>query len=725
MSSKYPLLLPIPVSSSFPSTVLALCLITCGLHLPAQAQTAAPDTPPDILVTAPSPLFVTVRGGRRGNELTVIDRAFSTVTFVPASELLSNGGKTLGDQLSSLPGITNSGFAPGAAVRPVIRGLDNFRVRIQENGIGSQDVSDLGEDHGVPIDPLAAQRVEVVRGPATLRYGSTAIGGVVSVENNRIPSFLIAEGFKSETRTSFSSVDRGREGSTMLDARAGNVVVHADIYTRRSEDYSIPKSPLTGGKQLNSSVQSNGQALGGSYFLPNNAGFMGLSFSHFTSLYGIPGADAASKTRIDMEQFKLSGKGEFNIGAGFIETIRYWAGGSIYKHKEEGLNGIGAFETGAIFKNREAEARLEAKLMPLDTSLGRLSTAIGIQAGRQQLGTAGEAGGLLQPTDTQTIAAYIFNELQLAPKTRFQAAARIEQARVKGNGAIFPVDLLGSSGAQIDDPRTRRFTPVSASLGLLQDLPFGFIGSVTGQYVERAPRAPELYSRGAHDAPGTFEIGNPNLRKEVAKTIEIGLRRSAGPLRFDAALYATQYKGFIYRRSTGIRCDDDFASCGTGTELAQVAYSQRNATFVGGEFKTQYDLVEIHSHVFGLEAQYDFVRARFSGRENAPRIPPQRVGGGFYWRGGDNWTAKITLLHAFAQKDIAPEETSTKGYNLLNAELSYRTKFMSASMGPIEVTAGIAGSNLLNETIRNHVSFRKDEVVQPGRGVRGFVSVKF
>jgi iron complex outermembrane recepter protein len=716
--------------SRFPGTpgVLLVMLAAMLASTTAFAQTRNPSeqNPPETIPSASSPLVVIVRAGRRGDGLTVVDRSFSTVTFVPASDLLRNGGKTLGDQLSGLPGITNSGFAPGAAVRPVIRGLDNFRVRIQENGVGSQDVSDLGEDHGVPIDPLAAQRVEVVRGPATLRYGSTAIGGVVSVDNNRIPSFLIAEGFTSETRTSFSSVDRGREASTLLDARAGNFVIHGDIYTRRSEDYRIPHSPLSGGKQPNSFVQSDGQSIGSSYFLPNNGGFMGLSFSHFTSLYGIPGnGSAASKTRIDMEQFKLTSKGELNVSGGFIDTIRYWAGGSVYKHKEEGLNGGGLFETGATFKNRELEARVEAKLTPVETPLGRLSTAIGVQTGRQQLGTSGEAGGLLQPTNTRTVAGYIFNELQLLPQTRIQAAGRIEYARVKGNGANFPADFLGASGVVIDDSRTRRFMPVSASLGILQDLPFGFVGSLTGQYVERAPRASELYSRGAHDAPGTFEIGDPSLRKETAKTFEIGLRRSAGPLRFDAALYATQYSGFIYRRATGIRCDDDFASCGVGTELTQVVYSQRRATFIGGEVKTQYDAIDTGSNVFGVEAQYDFVRAKFTGGENLPRIPPQRIGGGFYWRGGDNWSAKVTLLHAFAKKDVAPEETSTKGYNLLNAELSYRTRFNAGSLGPVEITAGVAGTNLLNETIRNHVSFRKDEVVQPGRGVRGFVSVKF
>ena len=698
----------------------------------AAAQTAPPSVAelPDIIVTAPSPiqrpLRVEVRGRGRDDRLNVVDQSFSTVTFVTAGEILRNGGRTLGDQLSNLPGITNSAFAPGAATRPVIRGLDNFRIRIQENGIGSQDVSDLGEDHAVPIDPLAAQRIEVIRGPATLRFGSTAIGGVVSVENNRIPTFLRGPMFSGELRTSVSSVDRGIETSGLATARVGNVVVHADIYNRNASDYAIPKAAGLGGRQFNSFARSNGQAIGGSYFLPDDKGFMGLSFSHFTSLYGIPGADAAStRTRIDMEQFRIAAKAEFRIRSGYIDTIRYWAGASSYKHREEGVDGLGGFETGAVFKNSEIEGRIEMQLLPIQTALGLLTTAVGVQAGGQNIGTAGDAGGLLQPARTRSVAGYIFNELQVLDGTRLQAAARAESVRVRGNGAIFPGDLLGASGPEIDDPRSRKFMPLSASIGVLQDLPFGFVGSLTGQYVERAPRASELYSRGAHDAPGTFEIGDPNLRKETAKTVEIGLRRASGPFRFEAAAYLTQFSGFIYRRETGLRCDDDFASCGTGTELRQVAYSQRNARFIGGEVRAQYDLLEIGTNVFGIEGQYDIVRATFSGGERVPRIPPQRVGGGLYWRGGDAWFARVNLIHASAVTKTAPEETPTASYNLLNAELSYRMRLAHGLMGPVEITAGIAGTNLLNEVIRNSVSFRKDEVVAPARGVRGFVSLKF
>lgn len=677
---------------------------------------------PEINVTAPSPIRpVTLPdAAQAGGDGTPVNRSFSSVTVLTAPEILRKDGRTLGDLLANEPGITNSGFAPGGADRPIIRGLDNFRVRIQENGIGSQDVSDIGEDHGVPIDPLAAQRVEVIRGPGALRYGSQAIGGVVSVENNRIPSMLIAPGFHAETRSSVSSVDNGFENAALIDARSGQFVVHGDIYHRTAEDYRIPG----GGRQFNSFSRADGQAIGGSYFLPN--GFIGFSLSHFHTLYGVPGNDAAeTRTRIDLEQTRFDSKGEFRIGEGFIDTVRYWAGGSVYRHDEKGLNGFGLFESGATFKNREFEGRVEAQLIPFDLGIGRLTSAFGAQIGRQEIGTAGEAGGLLLPTSTQSAALYNFNELQVLPGTKFQLAGRLEYARVSGTAGAFPADLLGESGEATDDPRTRRFMPLSASIGVLQDLPFGFVASLTGSYIERAPRAAELFARGAHDAPGTFEIGNPNLKKETAKTVELGLRRSAGPWRLDASLYATRYEGFIYRHATGIRCDDEFESCGTGDELTQVLYSQRNATFLGGELKTQYDLFSIGTHVFGIEGQYDIVRAKFSGGENVPRIPPQRLGGGVYWRGGENWFARVNLLHAFPQKRTAPEETPTDGYNLLNAELSYRFRIKDSPLGPLELTAGVNGTNLLDETIRNAVSFRKDEVMLPGRGVRAFLSAKF
>ena len=204
------------------------------------------------------------------------------------------------------------------------------------------------------------------------------------------------------------------------------------------------------------------------------------------------------------------------------------------------------------------------------------------------------------------------------------------------------------------------------------------------------------------------------------------LRRAKGPLRFEATAYYTRFNGFIFRRLTGVMCDETFDSCGDpAAELKQAVYSQRDAIFRGGELQAQYDVAKVLNGVWGVETQFDIVRATFTDGTNVPRITPMRVGGGAFYRDA-NWLARVSLLHAFAQNDVAPNETPTVGYNLLKAEISYTEKFANPRPGmPREYTVGVVGNNLLNEDIRNHVSYTKDEVLMPGASVRGFANVKF
>lgn len=692
-----------------------LSLSFAALAPAAQAQTALPE----ILIEAPRVQRQETPAGLGEGQLRIIDRAFVPVTVVESGDIQRNGGRTLGDQLFTLPGVTSSGFAPSGASRPIIRGLDNARVRIQENGVGAQDVSDLSEDHAVPIDPLAAERIEIIRGPAALRFGSQAIGGVVNVSNERIPTRLGPDGVVSgQVRGGLSSGDRGLDGAAQVRGSSGQWAWSADVFGRNAGDYAVP-----GGRQDNSFSSAFGGSFGASYFF--DRGYIGASISQFRALYGIPGTESApEKVRIDMIQTRFQSKGEIRFDGAIVDTVRFWLGGSLYRHDEQhGHDGL--FETGARFRNQEIEARVETAFRPLATPLGTWNAVFGVQAAAQNLGTSGEAGGLIAPAATRSAAAFLFNELELHRGTRLQGAVRIEHVRIGGTANTFPADLDGGSGLPMEAAATRSFTPFSASLGLLQDLPHGFVASLTGSLTQRAPRAQELYSRGAHEASGTFEIGNPNLTAETAHTIEVGLRRAQGPLRMDATAYYTRFSGFISKHLTGLTCGDDFASCGTGggTELRQLVFTQRDATFYGAELRVQADLGEIAGGTFGVEGQYDFVRARFADGTNVPRIPPHRLGGGLYWRDA-NWFARVTLLHAFGQDETAPEETRTPGYNLLNAELSYRMAARPGS-GIRDVTFGLTGTNLLDERIRNAVSFKKDEVLMPGRTVRLFTTVRF
>ena len=225
----------------------------------------------------------------------------------------------------------------------------------------------------------------------------------------------------------------------------------------------------------------------------------------------------------------------------------------------------------------------------------------------------------------------------------------------------------------------------------------------------------------------TFDKGNPNLKIEAAESLEVGLRRAKGPFRFEATAYYTQFKGFIFRRLTGDTCDGDTGVCGPGAgDLNEAMYSQNDAIFRGAEFQSQWDLLPLAGGMFGIENQFDVVRATFSDGTNVPRIPPVRIGGGVFWRDA-NWLARVRLLHAFAQNNIAPiGETTTPGYDDLRAELSYKWKpAKPAATDLSEVSVGISGSNLLNRDIRNHVSYSKDEVLMPGASVRLFTTVRY
>jgi len=655
----------------------------------------------------------------------LLDQSFSAVTTMTQDQIerqsggaLGNGG-SLGNLLFDKPGITGSTFSPGSS-RPVIRGLDNFRVRVQENGTSTLDVSEIGEDHAVPVDTLSADRVEVVRGPATLRYGSQAIGGVVSIDNNRIPMPSTPFGFSGRIGSAFTSVDRGGEGSVAFDGRGKDVAMHLDAFARNAGDYRIP-----GGTQANSAARAEGAAIGGSTFF--DSGYFGLALTNTRSLYHIPGIEsAATNTRIDLEQTKLLGKGEFRPESPMIDAVRVWFGATEYRHFEKGIGDDGVDGVQATFRNREQEARIETQLHAIDTPLGAWTMAPGVQFNHQNLGTEGEAGSLLAPSETTAGAFYLFNELRVSQTLKFQLAGRVDRAHVDGTAATFPAEFDGLSGSPAEFAAKRDFTPLSASFGALQTLPYGLIAGVSAQYVERAPRALELFAKGPHDASGTFEIGDPNLKKEAATGFEASLRKPQGDWRFDATVFYTRYHNFIYRQETGLRCDDDFESCGSGggTELRQVIVAQRDARFWGAELATQIDLTQVGPLTFGIDGQYDFVDARFTDGSFVPRIPPHRLGGGAYLKNAE-WFVRVGLLHAFAQNQLAPNETPTAGYNLLKAELTYTMKLAANQFNVKEARFGIVGTNLLDDEVRNHVSFRKDEVLLPGRSVRLFASAKF
>jgi iron complex outermembrane receptor protein len=644
--------------------------------------------------------------------------AFQSTTLLTGDALQRTTSASIADLLATQPGVAASTFAPGAS-RPNIRGLDDYRVRIQENGIGSQDASDFSQDHQVPVDPLSADKIEVIRGPATLRYGNQAIGGVVNASNNRIPENLVPDNFSARIKGGGSSVDSSIDGAASIDASGNNVAIHVDTFGRSAGDYRIPG----GGVQANTRLRSEGQSVGGSYIF--DGGYIGTAIQHITSLYHIPGiAESASRTRIDLEQTKVTSKGEWRAPTDGIAAIRYTFGVSDYKHGELGIGGNGVDGLQNTITNKEIEGRFELDHAAVATPLGALTGSWGVQASNRKLGTAGLLGGLLAPTNTDTVAGFVFEQLQLSDTLKFQAAGRIESLSVSGMAPIFPSNFLPPPDTFSETAATRDFTPKSFSFGLLKSLPWDMVANLSVQRAQRAPAAPELYSRGSDGASGTFVIGNPDLKIETAESVEVGLKRSSGQLRFEASLYYTRYLDFIFKQVTGNFCTDTFASCGATGPLLQVAYGQRDANFRGAELMAQLDVTPLSDGMLGIDTQFDVVRATFADGSNVPRIAPMRVGGGVWWRSAE-WYARLGVLHAFTQNDIALNETSTAGYNLLKAEVSYTHTFAKVDGGLRDITFGVTGDNLLDEQVRNHISFKKAEVLQPGRGVRLFTSMRF
>ena len=660
---------------------------------PAKAADGAADTAEAEL----SPIVVTA------SPLPVrLDELAAPVLRLDREDIEEAGASTLGALLADQPGVTQSSFAAGAS-RPIIRGMDNNRVRVQENGIAAGGVSALSEDHGVPIDPLSADSVEVVRGPATLRYGSEAIGGVVNVLNSRIPSARPDGGYAVKGGASYGSVDQGKEAHGALDVSTGNLVWHADGFRRKTSDYDTPH-----GEQFNTWTDTSGVAGGASVLLGN--GYAGASVTHYDSEYGIPAPeDLSDPVHIDMRQTKLQIRSELSF-EGWLKGLNLSGGYGDYKHDEVTESGV----IGSTFKNKEWEGRAEF----LHGAVGPFAGAFGVQYHDQDLSASGEGGELLAPNTTRSVAGFLFEEMPLGDALSLQVAGRVEHVEIEGTAL--------DTATVTEYGVTRDFTPLSASAGLVWQLGGGWVTSATFQAAQRAPEAPELFSKGPHEATGTFEIGDARLDKETAYSAELSARREGKSYSFAASLFHVNFDDFIYKSLTGATCDDDYASCtdagGAGTELDEVRYSQRDATFYGFELEGRVALLRTGGATYGLTGQADYVRAEFSGGTDVPRIPPMRVGAGAYVE-AERFLAKAGFLHAFKQNRLGPNETETGEYTDVSAEFRYTLP--EQMTGGAAVKISVVGQNLLDADIRNHVSFKKDEVLLPGRNFRLVASIDF
>ena len=636
----------------------------------ATAMAADPASPVETIVVSASPI-------------TPEDKLATIVETVDRDEILRAGGANVADALANTPGVTGSGFASGAS-RPVIRGFDSSRVRMLEDGIGSFDVADVGPDHGIPIDPLSAQRIEVLRGAATLRYGSQAIGGVVNTVNNRVPLRLPDKPFAMELSGLYGTNADTRQGSAMLDGRVGPFALHADGFARETDDYDTPEGPMS-----NSFFEGTGYSLGGSYVFDKNR--VGAAVVRYDSEYGIPGEEAF----IDMKQTKELLRTSFSPDIGPFHTLTIEGGHADYEHSEIELE---TGEVGSTFLDDEWDARVEG----LFGKLGPFSAAaLGMQFQNRDFSALGEGEDYLLPTETRTAAAFAFADAPLSARVHLHLGARVESVKVDGTPA--------------DDVRTSRdFTPVSASAGLLFEATDALQLGFTLSSAARAPGQTELYARGPHEATSTFETGNTAFDEERANSFEATLRFDSGKANYELAAWYSDFTDYIFGNLTGRTCDDEgLCADDGGGDLQELIYEQRDAAYWGAEARANVDLVELAGAPLRGIVLADYVRASLDGGGEVPRISPYHVGAGLDWT-GNSFTGGILVKYTGARDDhLATAETPTDGFVSVDAQASWRP----FEKNP-DIEFALIGRNLTDELQRNAVSLNKDDVILPGREVR-------
>jgi iron complex outermembrane recepter protein len=614
---------------------------------------------------------------------------------------------TIGDTLTHLPGVSSTSFGPNAS-RPVLRGFQGERVRVLKDGIGSVDVSNTSVDHPVVVNPLTAERIEVLRGPSALLYGSSAIGGVVNVLDSRIPrripehavhvDVIGTYGSAAQERTGFGQLDLPLGGKFVVhvdgsyaktsDLDTGNFILSAPLRTQAaaSADASIAGLATLKGKLPNSSARTWEVAGGAALIL--DGGTLGASYSHYDSFYGVPvrysldPAIEAERVRFAVKQDRADLRAELNVGGGFLDTIRFRTAFADYRHSE--IEEDGAVAT--TFLNKSVESRLEFA----QAKRGNWRGAFGAQLAIRDFNVIG-AEAFVPENTTQQFGVFTLQEIDAGP-LKAEAGARFERT-----------NLSAVSSPTIGNPDLRRnFSAISGSIGASYALAEGVRIGLTGSHTERAPAAEELFANGPHAGTQAFEIGNPDFVKEISNGVEASLRASRPGFSVSVAAYYNWFSNYIYEAQTGDVIDD----------LPVFQFAQADARYYGIEAEFSAKVATLGGFGINIDGVGDYTRATIAGVGSAPRIPPLRLLGGiegksdrFDLRAEVEWTAKQDRLAAF--------ETATPGFTFVNASATLRP-FGAESNASVVVSA----NNIFNVEARRHASFLKNYAPLSGRDFR-------
>ncbi len=671
-----------------------LPLIAAVIAFPFVAQA---DEDPKIAVELDT---VTVRANPLGK---TADQLVQPTSVIDGEDLNSKRRGTIGETLENEPGISTTDFGPGAG-RPVIRGQAGPRVEVLENGIGSLDVSDVSPDHAVSIDTANARAIEVLRGPATLLYGSRASGGVVNVINGRLPT-TVDDGFHGVLEGQYGTNADERNGALELDYGVGHHQIHVDAAGRKSGEFDIPGNARTDGEGSqgflqNSRVQNN--STGFSYGYVDGGSSASFAVSTFGAVYGLP---AEQTTFINLDQTRYDAQGILDKPLPGIESIKLRGAYNYYGHTE--FEGPG--EPGTVFSNRQNDERVEIVHAPITGFRG----VFGIQHDFRRFQALGDEA-FVPPSRSVQIGAFLIEEYAWS-LGKFEAGFRVNRDTTKLTG---------------DERPNREFTPVSVSLGNIFNISPNNHLTINFSRAQRSPVPEELYAFGPHLATASFERGLANAKLETANNFEIGFDHHDERLSFEANLYFNSLQNYLYlaETDTGVNADGSGTAAsdgiadrvdGEGTfdpdgELVLVDYRQSDTRFYGLEGQVSYvltrGLYELKGRAFG-----DYVAGEISsGNQALPRVTPARFGLGLDGKRGPI-TASIDYTRVFDQDNIASLETRTDGYNLLGVEVAYGFKLNRDASATSQLF--LRARNILDEEARRHTSFLKDVAPLPGASV--------
>lgn len=692
---------------SHPYVALSLTAISCAM-LPFTVPAFANNNIEEIIISASA-------HQKSAQEVA------GSFNVIAGDELQRDAAATLGDTLQNQVGIASSSFGPGVGI-PMIRGLGGKRIEILQNSSSVGDASDISPDHAIATEALLAERIEILRGPATLRFGPGAIGGVVNVIDNRI-HLSAFEGIEGALESRYSSGNDGVATVARFDAGNGPLNLHLDGVSRDSNDVKIPgladldDSDSSNGFIANSDARADSLSAGASWVQGNSV--MGFSVSHLDNNYGLPPASHGAHSedsdvghddivvRIDMQQTSYQGKLLLSNLGDFFDRLNVDVSYTDYQHKEQEFD----LDTGdrAISSTIEAQSReLHAELTHLERA-GWFGT-MGLQVSSRDFGSSGEES-FIPASTTSRQGLYWLEETAIADNN-LEVGIRFDRQKIE----------MADQSLSLDHDSVNIGASWIAPLSEHHRL------SLTLAHSERAPAAEELLTLGTHVATNSYEIGNTRLSGESSNSIELtwvyeGDEESL--LTFRGSVYHNQFSNFIFQQDTGLSLSHDLEDMGfeglqaCSSALADFSnsldeytdaitcylFEQRDATFSGIELESSYQLSDAQS----IELQADLVRGQFTAGSNRdiPRLPPAKIRASYVVE-SDHWRAALNITRAAAQNNAGENQMSTLGYTRLDASLSYNQPNWSVF---------VQGQNLTDRDIRNATSFLREIAPEAGRNL--------